>query len=214
MANAKPVATPIASTQSLVLAGTKLENPTEYRAVVGSLQYLTFTQPDIAFSVNRLSQFMHCPTTDHWEAVKRVLRYLAGTITHGIYFHASSPLTLHAYSDADWAGDKDDYTSTGAYIVYLGKNPISWASGKQKGVARLSTEAEYRTVSSTASEVKWVLSLLSDLGLTLTHVPTIYCDNIGATYLCVNPVFHSRMKHLALDYHFVREQIQNKTLRV
>lgn len=186
MVNAKPIVTHVASTQSLVLAGTKLENPTEYCAAVGSLQYLTVTQSDIAFDVNRLSQFMHCPTTDHCEVFKRVLCYLAGTITHSIYFLASSQLSLHAYSDADWAGDKDDYSSTGAYIVYPGKNLISWSSRKQKGIARSSTEAEYMTVSSTASEVKWILSLPSDLGLTPTHVPTIYCDNICSTYLCAN----------------------------
>lgn len=137
MANAKPAVTPIASTQSLVLAGTKLENPIEYRTVVGSLQYLTFTRPDIAIVVNRLSQFMDCPTTDHWEAGKRVLHYLAGTFRHVIYFHASSPLTPHAYSDADWSGDKEDYSFTGAYTVYPGKNHISWSLRKQKRVARL-----------------------------------------------------------------------------
>lgn len=99
---------------------THLDNPTEYRATVGRLQYLSLTRPDISFTVNRLSQFMHKPTTTHWEAAKCVLRYLDGTVIHDIFFSASSPMKLHDYSDADWAGDKDDYSSTGAYIVYLG----------------------------------------------------------------------------------------------
>ncbi|KAG7598911.1 Integrase catalytic core [Arabidopsis suecica] len=215
MIGAKPVPTPMASSTTLTVAdGVKLPDPTEYRAAVGSLQYLALTRPDIGFAVNRLSQFMHSPTTVHWDAVKRVLRYLAGTIEHGLWFSANTSLELSAYSDADWGGDKDDYSSTGAYIVYLGSHPISWSSKKQKGVSRSSTEAEYRAVTEAASEVKWVLSLLSDLRIRTPTAPKVYCDNIGATYLCANPVFHSRMKHLALDYHFVRELIQAGVLRV
>lgn len=157
---------------------------------------------------------MHSPTTEHWQAAKRVLRYLAGTSSYGIYFRKGNPLTLHAFSDADWAGDVADCVSTNAYIIYIGGQPISWSSKKQKGVARSSTEAEYRAVANAASELLWVCSLLSELGLKLHAAPTIYCDNVGATYLCANPVFHSRMKHIAIDYHFIRELIQNGKLRV
>ncbi|CAL9215496.1 unnamed protein product, partial [Arabidopsis halleri] len=121
---------------------------------------------------------------------------------------------LHAYSDADWAGDSEDYVSTNGYLTYLGRNPVSWSSKKQRGVARSSTEAEYRAVANTASEVRWLCSLLTELKIPLPTAPVIYCDNIGATYRCANPVFHSRMKHIALDYHFVRNQIQSGMLRV
>lgn len=197
------------STQVLTQkGGVSLEDPLTFRAIVGSLQYLCLTRPDIAFAVNRLSQFMHCLTTLHLEAAKRVLRYLVGTANKGLFFSRNTPLTLHAYSDADWAGDQDDYTSTGAYIVYLGKQPISWSSKKMKGVARSSTEAEYRSLTATAAEVMWIAHLLRELRFPLTATPTLYCDNIGATYLAANPVFHSRMKHLALDYHFVRGATQ------
>lgn len=215
MFDAKPVSTPMSPTPKLsLLTGTVLPDPTEYRTVLGSLQYLSFTRPDIAFAVNRLSQFMHRPTDIHWQAVKRVLRYLAGTISHGIFLRSTSPLTVYAFSDADWACDGDDFLSTNAYIVYLGGSPISWSSKKQKSVSRSSTEAEYRAVANTASELSWICSLLSELGVQLPTTPVLYCDNVGATYLCANPVFHSRMKHIALDYHFVRENIQSGTLRV
>ncbi|XP_019082509.1 PREDICTED: uncharacterized protein LOC109125378 [Camelina sativa] len=212
---AKLVATPLPASPKLTLSsGTPLDDASQYRSVVGSLQYLSFTRPDISYAVNRLSQFMHRPTTEHWQAAKRILRYLVVTPTHGIYLHTSSPITIHGFSDADWAGDTDDYVSTHGYLIYNGRNPISWSSRKQKGGARSSTEAEYRVVANAAAEVRWLCSLLTELHIHLPTTHVIYCDNIGATYLCANPVFHSRMKHIALDYHFVHNQIQSNMLCV
>lgn len=123
-------------------------------------------------------------------------------------------LPVHAYSDADWAGNKDDYSSTSAYIVYLGRNPISWSSKKQRTIARSSTEAEYGSVAATAAERNWVCSILKELGLCIPQCPIIYCDNVGATNLCSNSIFHSRMKHIAIDFHFIRDQVQTGALRV
>ncbi|CAE5959206.1 unnamed protein product [Arabidopsis arenosa] len=215
MLDAKPITTPMAASPKLSLhSGSALSDPSEFRMVIGSLQYLAFTRPDISYAVNRLSQFMHKPTSDHWQAAKRLLRYLAGTANHGIFFHRNNTNSIHAFSDADWAGDTDDYVSTHANIVYIGKNPVSWSSKKQKGVARSSTEAEYRSVANTSAEVRWICSLLSELRIKIPASPVIYCDNVGATYLCANPIFHSRMKHLALDYHFIRNQITSGSLRV
>ncbi|XP_019096651.1 PREDICTED: uncharacterized protein LOC109130950 [Camelina sativa] len=132
----KPVNKPMATTPKLSLhTGTKLSDPAEFRSVVGSLQYLAFTRPDISYSVNRLSQYMHNPIDEHWKAVKRVLRYLNGTSSHGITLRRQTSTNLHAYSDADWGGDSDDLVSTNAYVVYLGYNPISWYSKKQRGVS-------------------------------------------------------------------------------
>lgn len=215
MLHANTVTTPMQTTPKLTLhSGTAIENVTEYRMVIGSLQYLAFTRPDISFAVNRLSQFMHKPTDEQWQAAKRVLRYLAGTTTHGVLLRSTNTLSLHAFSDADWAGDIDDYASTNAYIIYLGNQPISWSTKKQTGVARSSTEAEYRAIANAASEVRWICNILTELHITIPRAPVIYCDNIGATYLSANPVFHSRMKHLALDYHYIRGQVQSGSLRV
>ncbi|KAL2461833.1 putative mitochondrial protein [Abeliophyllum distichum] len=112
MFGAKHVATPIVTDENLTLySGTALTNYTEYRTIVGSLQYLCLTCPDIAYAVNKLSQFIHRPTMEHWNAAKRLLRYLCGTLTHGLFLHKENPISLHAFLDADWAGNKDDYTS-------------------------------------------------------------------------------------------------------
>ncbi|XP_019057151.1 PREDICTED: uncharacterized protein LOC109116370 [Tarenaya hassleriana] len=148
------LATPMSSTTSLVLhSGSPLDDPTEYRNVVGSLQYLNFTRPDIAFTVNKLSQFMHRPTTDHWQAVKRVLRYLVGSPSLGIFMSLENSFALHAFSDANWGGNRDEFTSTSAHAVYLGNHPISWSSKKERTTARSSTEVEYKSVASTAAEL-------------------------------------------------------------
>lgn len=158
---------------------------------------------------------MHRPTDLHWAALKRLLRYLHGTIHHGLLIRRNSPLQLHAFTDADWAGDKETYRSTTGYIVYLGSNPIAWSSKRQPTLARSSTEAEFRAVASTTTEVQWIIiSLMSELGYKSNATPTIYCDNLSAIHYPANPVFHSRMKHLALDFHFVREKVQVGSIRV
>ncbi|KAJ9672834.1 hypothetical protein PVL29_026181 [Vitis rotundifolia] len=157
---------------------------------------------------------MHRLTSEHWNVAKRLLRYLCGTLNPGLFLHKANTLSLHAFSDVDWAGNKDDYTSTSAYIFYLGRHPISWSSKKHCTVARSSIEAEYRSIAATTSEINWICSLLIELGVTLPTPPIIYCDNVGATYLYSNPVFHSRMKHVAIDYHFIRDQVQSSALRV
>ncbi|KAK2968892.1 hypothetical protein RJ640_013235 [Escallonia rubra] len=215
MTGAKEVNTPMCSSTSLTLQdGSSHTDPTPYRKLVGALQYLSLTRPDVCFAVNRLSQFMHSPTEVHWTALKRVLRYLKATIHHGLYLRRGIPLTLQAFSDSDWGGDRDNGRSTTGYILYLGTNAISWKSTRQKSVSRSSSEAEYKAIANSTAEILWVTNLLHELGITLPKPPALFCDNTGATYLCANPVFHSRMKHIALDYHFVRECVTNGSLYV
>ncbi|XXG48874.1 hypothetical protein AAC387_Pa02g3202 [Persea americana] len=183
------------------------DNPQFYRSIVGGLQYLTFTRPDISFSVNYVCQFMHQPTKFHFQLVKRILRYIHGTIDHGIRLLSTCPMELYAFSDADWAGCPLTRRSTTGFCTYLGRNCISWSAKKQPTVARSSTEAEYRALASTTAELTWLSFLLWDTRLFLEAPPTLFCDNMSALYMTVNPVFHARTKHIEIDYHFVREKV-------
>jgi histone deacetylase 1/2 len=129
----KSVKMPLCTTEKLSITnGTRLgvEDSKRYRSIVGALQYLTLTRPDLSFAVNKVCQFLHSPTTTHWEAVKRILRYVQGTIGLVIKIRKSKSMLVSAFSDADWAGCPDDRRSTGGFAVFLGCNIISWCAKK------------------------------------------------------------------------------------
>lgn len=162
----KEAVTPMSSTGKLLLVDrSPSTDASVYRSVIGSLQYLSLTRPDIAYTVNKLAQYMHAPTQVHWAAAKRLLHYLKHTIHYGLHLQRNQPLQLLAYSDADWAGDRDSYTSISADVIFLGGNIIWWCSKKQQTIARSSTEAEYRSVASTVVELTWITNFLSELGV-------------------------------------------------
>ncbi|XP_057803516.1 uncharacterized mitochondrial protein AtMg00810-like [Salvia miltiorrhiza] len=163
-------------------------DPTLFRSTVGALQYLTLSRPDISFSVNKLSQFLHQPTELHWKACKRLLRYLKEAMDYSLIFPSSSQfLHLTVFSDADWADLLDDHKSTGGYCVFLSSNLLSWSSKKQNVVSRSSTESEYRALADSSVEVIWITSLLSEFGITLPQKPILWCDNKSVATIATNP---------------------------
>ncbi|KAL0554912.1 hypothetical protein IC582_008842 [Cucumis melo] len=145
--------------------GVPLEDVSLYRQLVGSLIYLTVTHPDIAYVVHIVSQLMAAPRTIHFTVVLRILRYIKGTLGHGLQFSSQSPLILSGYSHADWAGDPTDRRSTTRYCFYLCDSLISWRSKKQSVVSRSSTESEYHALADTTAELLWLRWLLADMGV-------------------------------------------------
>jgi histone deacetylase 1/2 len=217
MDNANGMPTPMASTLKLSKVGSvPVEDPTHFRSIVGALQYATLTRPEISFSVNKVCQFLSNPLEEHWKAVKRILRYLSGTLHHGLVIQAApidKPLSLIGFCDADWASDPDDRRSTSGACIFVGPNLVSWWSKKQSLVARSSVEAEYRSLANLSSEMLWLQSLLTELGCRF-YTPKILCDNLSTVSLAHNPTLHHRTKHMELDIFFVREKVLSKSLVV
>ncbi|XP_074314341.1 secreted RxLR effector protein 161-like [Silene latifolia] len=192
--------------------GTLLPHPDTYRQLVGKLIYLTISRPDIAFSVQLLSQFLQSPTSDHMQAARRVLRYLKSAPHQGVLFASTSAAQLTAYCDSDWASCPFSRRSTTRFCIMLGDSPISWKSKKQTVVSRSSAEAEYRAMAMTTCEVTWLFQLLQDLGLKHLGPAHLKCDNQAALAIAANPVYHERTKHIEVDCHFIREKIQQGLL--
>ncbi|XP_028104402.1 uncharacterized protein LOC114303481 [Camellia sinensis] len=187
LTDCKPCSTPLAVKASYSPSSSSDElpfsNPSLYRSIVGGLQYLTITRPDLALAVNQACQHMHLPTNADFHAVKRLLRYVKGTLHHGLHFTAG-PLSLHAFSDSNWAGDSVDRKST----------------------------SEYRALANATAELTWLQQLLKDMHIFPSSVPELWCDNISAMALTSNPVFHSRSKHIEIDFHFIRDKVVAKVI--
>ena len=210
MQDSKPTGTPTDVNSKLQPAAIQADpfKQTEYRSAVGSLMYLAVsTRPDIAFAVNNLARFNSNPQKEHWTALKRVLRYLKGTLNHGILYKQDGLDKCVGYSDADWAGDISDRKSTSGYIFMLSGGAISWSSRKQKCVALSTAEAEYVALSSAVQECIWLRQLEAELGNAIEGPSLILEDNQSAIAMAKNPQYHGRAKHIDIRHHFVREQV-------
>jgi hypothetical protein len=192
--------------------GDILPDPLLYRQLVGSLNYLTITRPDISFAVQQVSQFMHSPRHLHLAAVRRIIRYLKGTSHRGLFFPTGIAPKLCAYSDADWAGCPDTRRSVTGWCMFLGSSLISWKSKKQARVSKSSTESEYRAMSAACSEIIWLRGLLAELGFPQTEPTSLYADNTSAIQIVANPVFHERTKHIEVDCHSIRDAYDDRLI--
>ncbi|KAE8657482.1 hypothetical protein F3Y22_tig00116994pilonHSYRG00013 [Hibiscus syriacus] len=183
----KSLPTPMVSNCKLSIdASDPIEDAAQYRSIVGALQYIVVTRPDIVFAVNKVCQFMQSPRNSHFQAVKRILRYLQGTADYGLRFRASSRMSLTGFADADWGSNPDDRCSTTGYCIFFGGNPISWSSHKQQVVYRSTAEAEYMSVASAAADIVWIELLLQELCVASHGKATLWCDN--SSTVAVNEV--------------------------
>lgn len=183
----------------------KMENPlvdpTLYMQLIGKLNFLMHTRPDLAFSIQHLSQFNQTPSQSHYDAAIHVLQYLKGTISQGLHFNNNSSIKLEAFCDSDWAACPITRRSVSGFFILFGGTPISWKSKKQLTVSLSSSEAEYRSMHRVCTELAWISRLFEELQVeNLTPIP-LKCDNLSAIYIATNPVFHERSKHIEVDCH-------------
>lgn len=170
--------------------------------MIGSLLYLITTRPDIAFSVGCCARFQADPKESHLKAIKRIIRYVSGTVDYGLSYSMDTNNSLVSYSDADWAGCVEDRKSTSGGCFYVGQNLVAWHNKKYNSQSLSTCEAEYIVAGTCCTQLLCMKQMLIDYGI---NIPTmnILCDNSSAIRLTENPVEHSRTKHIDIRYHFI-----------
>jgi hypothetical protein len=189
---------------------------TQYRSLMGSLRYLVNTRPDLAYVVGYVSRYMEEPREEHLTAVKRILRYIAGTMNWGVTYtpgEGGEPC-LMGFSGSDMAGDQDDRKSTSGMVYFLSNNLVTWQSSKQKIVALSTCEAEYVAASAAACQAVWLAQLMGELLGKKVSAPLMLVDNKEAISLVKNPVLHDRSKHIETRYHYIRECVERGLITV
>nr|GEU55754.1 hypothetical protein [Tanacetum cinerariifolium] len=180
MVYCNPSRIPVDTESKLGLDGVPVQDPTLYRSLSGGLQYLTFTRPDLSYAVQQVCLYMHDPREPHIAVLKRILRYVQGTVDFGLHLYASATTSLVGYTDVGEAGCP---------------------------TTRKSTSVEYRGVVNVVAKTLWLPNLLCELHSSLSTATLVYCDNVSAVYMSVNHVQHQRTKHIEIDIHFVRDMV-------
>lgn len=218
MGESKAVSTPMVR-ETLQLSGDSqdfLSEDVPYRQAVGCLIYLVSgSRPDISFAVSKLSQFLEKPLQLHWTAVKRVMRYLSGTRTEGIMYDGARGIEIEGFSDSDYAGDILKRKSTSGYVFLIAGGAVSWKSKKQPVTATSTCEAEYIACCAASKEAIWLSRILGDIRmLAIPQQVTIGIDNNGTIHLASNPTINERSKHIDVKFHFVRESVASKKIKI
>lgn len=175
--------------------------------------YLTASRPDLSFSVGVFARYQSQPKQSHLQAVKKIMRYVKGTVKLDIFYTKGPNKNLAGYCDADWAGSIDDRKSTSGGCFFLGNNMISWLSKKHNSVSLSTAEAEYIAMGSCCTQLLWMKQMSADYGMESGPF-LVYCDNISATNISKNPVQHSRTKHIDIQHHFIRELVEQKHVEI
>ncbi|KAK6160669.1 hypothetical protein DH2020_004050 [Rehmannia glutinosa] len=184
---------------------------TRYKALIGSLLYLTTSRPDILHAVCLCARFQSNPKESHMSAAKRILKYLKGCEEVGLWYPKESGFKLIGYSDSDYARCRVDMKITSGTCQMLGNRLVSWFSKKQNSIATSIAEAEYIAAGSCCAQVLWMRQQLRDYEIEEREIP-IMCDNTSAIAITQNPVLHSRTKHIDVRYHFIRDRVEKKDI--
>ncbi|KAK6120346.1 hypothetical protein DH2020_045903 [Rehmannia glutinosa] len=191
----------------------KSVDESKYRGMIGSLLYLTASRPDILHAVCLCARFQSNPKESHMSAVKRIFRYLKGTIQYGLFYPKNENFSLKGYSDSDYAGNIDDRKSTSGSCQFLGDCLVSWFSKKQNCVSLSTAEAEYISAAFCCTQLLWMKQTLADYKCSFENVP-IFCDNISAINIAQNPVHHNRTKHIEIRHHFLRDCVSKRKIEI
>jgi hypothetical protein len=186
-------------------------DPSLYRSMIGSLLYLTASQPDIAFSVGVCARFQANPKESYLTVVKRIIKHVNDTLLYGMWYSKETNLVLAGYFNADWAGNANDRKSTSGGGFYVGNNLVAWMSKKQASISLSTAEAEYIAVGSCCTQLLWMKTLLGDYGFSQDTM-IINCDNTSAINISKNPVQHSRTKHIDIRHHFLRDLVESEVV--
>nr|GEW99699.1 retrovirus-related Pol polyprotein from transposon TNT 1-94 [Tanacetum cinerariifolium] len=214
MESCDPVGTPMEIKDKLDQDhnGTSVD-ATKYRSMIGALMYLTSSRPDIVHATCLCAWYQAKPTEKHLKEVKRIFRYLWGTVNTGLWYTKDSGFELNGFLDVDYAGCKDTFKSTSGGAQFLGEKLVSWSSKKQDYTALSTAEAEYVSLSACCAQVLWMRTQLTDYGFDFNKIP-IYCDSKSTIAISCNPVQHSRTKHIAVRYHFINEHMEKGTIKL
>lgn len=201
MEDCKPVSTPVDCGVKLSRHDKgKVIDVTLFKSLVGSLRC---TRPDILYVVGLVSRYMEESRSTHWKAIKRILRYIRGTLSLGLFYHSSTNnFGVFGYSDSDWGGDMDDRKSTSGFAFYMGDTAFTWLSKHQPIVTLSMCEAEYVAVVTCVCHAIWLRRLLKEINFSQDEATPIYLDSKSAIELAKNPVHHERSKHIDVRFHF------------
>ena len=214
MEDSKPVLTPIEK-GTLLTPEVKDITKQPYRELLGRLMYLMLcVRPDLCFAVGYLGRFQQNPGDEHWVVLKRILRYLKGTLDLKLEYSKINNEKLVGFADADWGSSSYDRKSTSGYIFYVFGCPVSWCSKKQQTVATSTSEAEYIALSAAVSEGLWLRGILQDLKVFKPNEAfTIYEDNAGCISMAKN-MECKRSKHIDIKHHFIRDHVNKGELKI
>lgn len=218
MENSRAVATPLEVGHALHKHETLAQDAVldvPYAEAIGALQYLaTGTRPDLSYTLSVLSKYTKAPRPAHWQAVKRVFRYIRGTVDQGLLYKAVSNPRIICYSDADHGGDHENRRSTTGLVSFINTGPISYKAQQQATVALSTTEAEYVAATPAVKEIVWLKRFIEELGFKVNTRGLLLCDSQSAIRLVKNPEFHQRTKHIDIRFHFIREKLQDQLFEI
>lgn len=204
MENSKSASSPCDLSQKLISGSNESDPDIPYREAVGSLLFLVQgTRPDLAFVVSNVSRFNDKHDESHWVAVKRIMRYVRGTIGYRLTYHSDSLAPIHGFVDADWANDPDERRSFSGYAYLMAGGAVTWSCKRQSTVAVSSTEAEYVAMAFVAKEAIWLVRMIRQFG-ELESI-NIKCDNQSAMVVASREAFSARTKHIDVAHHFYRQ---------